>query len=458
MLRHRVADELNERRLAALAATGALGLEYVNRPAWARARGLPLAWQIPPAVKRKYRDIQHCVTSDATSGVFLPQSSSEWTTFNALNGWSNPAHLYLCQEASGNLADSIGSAALTASATAPLYHQAITGWSTLAVGTTNATLNQRFSSTAMVDISTTSMLAVAYLVTGAAPASALGYLTFGTTTNYARFALTATPRYQVSSTSTNNTTGTAAVPLTTVVPHVLQVDRANNVVRGYTLAEVLTPTFGSGMTGNQISLGATINGSQNATTLRCLYLAVWTGSAAEKSQADVKNLVVQLGNTAWTPAWTVGYSAALAETDNLAESLAAVVQVSISFSDSESVDESMSASYAANASLTDSESVAESMSAQTTATINLADSASVAESMSAAAAVTIDFADDAALDESLSAQVDITIPLTDSAAISESMTGILHHPGTSGQLTPVGEQGGTLTVKNTQRGSLVKKG
>jgi hypothetical protein len=74
------------------------------------------------------------VTKDATSGWWLPQSAAEWTSLLAgrLTAYSNPTQLWKMQEASGTLADSIGTATLTASGSVA-YQQAVTGWSTKAV-------------------------------------------------------------------------------------------------------------------------------------------------------------------------------------------------------------------------------------------------------------------------------------------------------------------------------------
>jgi len=411
----------NERRLAALAASGAFGLDYINTPRWVRARGVPLAWQIPPAVRRRYRDQMHLVTSDATSSVFIPQSSSEWTTFNALNGWANPAHLYLLQESSGNAADSIGSATLTASATAPLYHQAVTGWSTLAVGFTDNTLNQRFLNTSgMVDISTTSMLALGYCAFAATQTSALNSIfTFGTTSNFCRTSLNTTPRFRVDSVG-NGQVGTGTVG-TGVHAFVLKCDRTNTTVTNYTLVDKLTPTFASGMTGNQFALGAYSNGSQRTCGFNCLYLAIWTGSNAEKSDADVKNLIVQLGNTHFTPNWTAAYTASLSETDSLSESVAALFAVNIALSETDNLSESTNALAAFTQGVSESESLTESLAAATSTAQALSESESLAESLASTYAAIESVSESASLADSLDAVYATTQGLSESASLDESL-------------------------------------
>ena len=83
------------------------------------------------------------VTRDATSLIYTPASAAEWTTFNTATGRTAvPSNLYLCQEAAGNLTDTIGGVSLVANAS-PLYQQAISGWTRKGVGF-NETASQRF--------------------------------------------------------------------------------------------------------------------------------------------------------------------------------------------------------------------------------------------------------------------------------------------------------------------------
>lgn len=77
------------------------------------------------------------VTKDATSGRYIPQTAAEWTTLLAGTGISPPDSLWRCQEASGNLADSIGSAAMVASGS-PTYANVVSGWTSRAVDCADA--------------------------------------------------------------------------------------------------------------------------------------------------------------------------------------------------------------------------------------------------------------------------------------------------------------------------------
>ena len=80
------------------------------------------------------------VTQDGPSGVYVPQSAAE---FQAL-GLAVPDWLWLCQEASGNLAATIGSVPLVPTAS-PLFRQPVPGWGRYFVGTADDTVGQRFS-------------------------------------------------------------------------------------------------------------------------------------------------------------------------------------------------------------------------------------------------------------------------------------------------------------------------
>ena len=54
------------------------------------------------------------VTRDAASSKYTPASAAEWAELLSGSGLGAPSSLWLCQESSGTLADSIGSRTLTA--------------------------------------------------------------------------------------------------------------------------------------------------------------------------------------------------------------------------------------------------------------------------------------------------------------------------------------------------------
>ena len=95
------------------------------------------------------------VTQDALSGWYFPANSTEWTSLLSGTGISNPSSLWLCQEASGTLADSIGSRPLTISGT-PSYQQPAVGFSRL--GFQPRTDTTDYAGCTGVDIGTTSAM------------------------------------------------------------------------------------------------------------------------------------------------------------------------------------------------------------------------------------------------------------------------------------------------------------
>jgi RHS repeat-associated protein len=86
-------------------------------------------WTTQHTTSYEYND---GVTQDATSNWYVPANSTEWTNLLSGTGISNPSQLWLMQESSGNLSDSIGTATLTATGTVS-YQQSVTGWSRKAV-------------------------------------------------------------------------------------------------------------------------------------------------------------------------------------------------------------------------------------------------------------------------------------------------------------------------------------
>jgi len=104
------------------------------------------------------------VSQDATSGWYVPASSAEWTELLAGTGLSAPSFLWLCQESSGNIADSIGGVTLTANGGGVFYQQSISGWSRKAFGYSDTAGTQCYSvSASLPDLNTTSMTALVFL-------------------------------------------------------------------------------------------------------------------------------------------------------------------------------------------------------------------------------------------------------------------------------------------------------
>ena len=237
------------------------------------------------------------VAKDATSNIYCPASAAQWTQALGVAGIGSggPFGLWLCQEASGNLADSIGSFTLTV-AGAPTYQNAIAGWTRKALHTTDGG-SQGWSTTSasLPNIGSTSCLLLIYLNLTANPAATHIAAVQGTTTSKVEFTSSSVP---VITSAGNSQTGSTAVT-TTVVPVVQKVDRTNSVVTLYTLADKITPTFSGTMTGQKLLLGTDVG--SGGSPVSYLYAAAFQGAAAELSDARVKSLLQTLG---WSPTWS----------------------------------------------------------------------------------------------------------------------------------------------------------
>jgi hypothetical protein len=234
--------------------------------------------------------------SDATSGKYVPSTAAQFTAL----GISAPVSIHLCQEASGSLADSVGSLTLAAT-NAPSYQQAVTGWTRRAVGFTAGTANQRFSAGAGVgpNPSTTSVMWLVYAaVIGAQGGNRDMFGPNITGSNACKVQSTTTPRVRnlingVTGTGTSDPTATGLQPM------VLKYDRTGGAATLYTGQEKIAGTYSAGVTDGTAkglgSSGGTVFGGLIA------YSAVWSGANAEINDAQAKALLQALG---WTIPWS----------------------------------------------------------------------------------------------------------------------------------------------------------
>ena len=109
-------------------------------------------------------------STDATSGLPRPVNGTEWSALlTSLSAGSSPTHAYLCQEASGVLDDSIGTADLSSTGTVS-YANDITGQAANAVGF-GGTAGDRFSSGSGPAPASVSCSMVAVIQLDSAPAA-----------------------------------------------------------------------------------------------------------------------------------------------------------------------------------------------------------------------------------------------------------------------------------------------
>lgn len=240
------------------------------------------------------------VTRDATNTTkYLPQSGAEWDLLLAAAGLvvAAPDALYLLQEASGAAVDAIGARDLAALG-AVAYQQPVTGWSTLAVETTDDAV-ETFGNTTFADVASTPMMALVYAQVVTAPAGDRTLFTCGGTFDAdAALEVNSTPRLRANS-AANDALGTVT-PLGAVHPYIVRLGSAS--VFACSDEEKIVPVFSGAMTGTTFQLGGNFSNSWNAAGAKFLYAAVWQGAAAEFfTLARAKVLQQTLG---WTVGWT----------------------------------------------------------------------------------------------------------------------------------------------------------
>lgn len=239
------------------------------------------------------------VDQDGASAKYVPANGAQWTQTMAVAGIGsgNPTDWWLCQEAAGNLASSGAGITLAANGT-PLYQQAVSGWSRLGVGFTNAA-NQRFTAAAGIapNPATTSVLFLWYMAITAAPGAqvVMGNVSDGAT-NYRVMAQV------VGSTKIQNACAGVVVNGTTdattvgIQPVVIQYDRTNSVANVYTLNDKIVGTYNASVVDGRKGIGGA-----TSPTGQAVYGALWSGAGAEMSAAQIKTLLQTLN---WSPTWS----------------------------------------------------------------------------------------------------------------------------------------------------------
>ncbi len=231
------------------------------------------------------------VARDLLSGIYCPANAAQWASVLAVAGITTggPSMLWLCQEASGNLADSIGAFTGVASGTVG-YNQAEAGWTRTAVSVTDGVAGA--FATTVPEGSTTSALSLAYVnvVASAGTRQAIGMHT-GTNS---RFNATAADRPQAVSNA--NTVSGVSSHQGAVRPCVLRHNVTATTAMGCNNVEKLAPAFGA-LAGTTFQLAGS---SRLPPTMRANYVVNFHGAAAEMTDAKLKTLLQTLG---WSIAW-----------------------------------------------------------------------------------------------------------------------------------------------------------
>lgn len=238
------------------------------------------------------------VTRDATSGIYTPASAAEWTILLAAAGIASggPSALHLCQEAAGNLADTIGAFPLTVSGTGVTYQQNVSGWSRKAfMTTTGGTGLATNTDVALPNIATNSLLGIGYIqnTTIATTRDVIGGGAAATRILGQSFATTGQAR-AMCNVNTQLSVGNMGGA---VRPWGIQINRTLSTAALSLDAERVVPAFSAGAAGQSLTLGQIVAG---ASTSLHLYVAWFFNAAAELPLAQMRTLYQTLG---WTVAW-----------------------------------------------------------------------------------------------------------------------------------------------------------
>lgn len=240
-------------------------------------------------------------TLDATSGKGVPANATEWNAVRAAAGLGAgaPMSLYLLQEASGNPADTLGGKMLTKSPSSVVtYQNAVAGWARKGIHTTED-VEGMFSNSTFGDVNATSYLVILYALVSGPAGTAATLFRIGTTFNDdACVEINTTPRTSIGEGDTTRSAGTNN-PSGAVRPFVLRVNDTANLVDGFTDQEKIVGGA-QACNGTTFTLGGDFNQTNYPPTADYLYCAVFTGAAAELSDAQVKALLQALG---WTIPW-----------------------------------------------------------------------------------------------------------------------------------------------------------
>lgn len=223
------------------------------------------------------------VTQDPYSRKYVPASTAEWTELLSGLGINAPTSIWLCQEASGNLADS-GSGGRTVTVSgSPAYAQSASGWQRNGIKPTDGSATQYGSCTIPNVNASSALLLQMFSVTSTATA-ARGLNRIGTATAE-HATLQAGNKLRATS---DASTSTGVQQHAGVMVVVTKFDRASSVLGVYTQHEQLKPTYSAPASSTTLYLFGDGSAASDATLV---YAALWTGSDAEISDAKVQDLL-----------------------------------------------------------------------------------------------------------------------------------------------------------------------
>jgi hypothetical protein len=230
---------------------------------------------------------------DGQSKKGVPQATFEWVELFQANGLAKqaPSHLWLMQDTSGPLTDSIGSITLAPQNT-PLYGNAIAGWSRVAVGTFDSPTDQGFITGSIGKLNGPGYLLLVYVAVVTPPSAERSLFGIGGGSDHRYVAITPTPRFKGTGAGMAGIVGMAN-PMATVHPIVLAINPSQQKYVVYTDEEKLTvPWIGTSGVDGLLTFGNAGFGSPAA---RYLYAALWEAPNSDFADLDVKRMLVGLG-------------------------------------------------------------------------------------------------------------------------------------------------------------------
>lgn len=225
-------------------------------------------------------------TRDALSGIFMPADAGEWAEL----GLTAPDSLYIPEGvASGDLPDLIGGLTFAKTGTWS-YNQSVTGWSSRGVKGREGQAGDYFAVNDS-NPSLVSTLYLLYLAPGTA-GSTRNIVDIGSSTEES-LNINAANKFVVKS-GVNTAISSAAFTPGTGTATVLKHDRSISKLKGYTLDEILIPTYSAPGSSVDHYIGA---GFAECSDSTYLYIARWKGVAAEMSDATIRIMLRTLGHT-----------------------------------------------------------------------------------------------------------------------------------------------------------------
>lgn len=221
------------------------------------------------------------VTQDASSLRYVPADTSEWQQILSGTGLNAPSSIWLCQESSGNLADS-GSGGRTITVTGtPTYRATASGWSRVGVKPTDNTAT--YGSCTIPDVNANSALLLQFFSLNT-PASALRGLNRFTSTASHYAGMLANNKLGAVSGPSSDAGHTQAGTFVVVT----KLDRSRSEFAAYTQDEKVNPTWDAPPSSTDLLVFGHAAAASDATLV---YAAFWTGSDAEMSDAQVQTLL-----------------------------------------------------------------------------------------------------------------------------------------------------------------------